>query len=51
MVNGDRSLMHMRRHVLERVDVHAHVHPIILYACSAHVQCQGHGSDTIKALG
>ena len=23
--------------------MHAHADPIILYACSAHVQCQGHG--------
>ena len=23
--------------------MHAHLHPIILCACSPHVQCQGHG--------
>ena len=34
----------------EGVDAHAHSHSIILYACSAHVQCQGPGSDTIERL-
>ena len=29
-------------------DVHVHAHPIIFYACSAHAQCQGPGSDMSK---
>ena len=34
--------VHAHEHLLYKED-DVHVHPIILYACNVHVQCQGHG--------
>ena len=40
VVNDDRSSMCMCMRISSKEgDVHVHVHPIIFYACSAHVQC------------
>ena len=39
-IDGDRSPMRMHMSISSKEDdVHAHVHPIIFYACSAHVHC------------
>ena len=47
--NGNRLPMCMHMSIsLKEEDAHAH--PIIFYACSAHVQCQGPGSDMSKLL-
>ena len=47
VVNDDRSSMCMRMSNSSKEGIaHAHVHPIIFYACSVHVQCQGHRLDT-----
>ena len=45
--------MCMRMSISSKEDnVHAHLHPIILYACSVHGQCvKVMESDTIQALG
>ena len=43
--------MHMHMSISSKEDdVHVHLHPIILYACSMHAQCQGHGIGHNKKL-
>ena len=47
VVNDDRSSMCMCMSNSSKEDIaHVYAHPIIFYACSVHVQCQGHRLDT-----